>query len=393
MSRLALLLAACLPAWVVAPRTSEAHLDTQKPPAATCGTCAGKGEARLVCEDCGGDGKVNCIDCILRSSDLRWKRTLQAAEQKDPELAKRLRESHDNLQDTYRAIAENMTSSTGLLPPGRLPCHARCRGGKCLVYPLPCKVCKEQGWLQCPTCKTKGEVRCDACWGSGKRVRPCPECIGSGQAPDPLARTVEAHACPWCSGATGRACGRCGEDGLEEGTCEGCLGSGELLCKTCNGTREAVCRACCGTGDDSVSSLDHRSNRCKSCKAKGVVACTSCQKGRVRCGSCEGDGKVRIGCALCLGFHVVPCEGCWSNSEEAWVVTARRLAAASKAREAHAHWVVALQRAELRTRSERDVFVGTDAEQRALEARHAKELRELQQAVAAAVKALPADPP
>lgn len=81
------------------------------------------------------------------------------------------------------------------------------------------------------------------------------------------------------------------------------------------------------------------------------------------------------------------------GSETAWVATATHLAAADRARGAHAHWIVAVQRAELRLDLERSVFVGTGAERLAMENRQVKELRELQQALAAAAKALPPDTP
>ncbi|MEW6355345.1 MAG: protein kinase [Planctomycetota bacterium] len=141
-----------------------------------------------------------------------------------------------------------------------LPCDA-CRNphllpkcDKCLGLGLQltarCDECKGRGKLTCDRCKGKG---CPFCGMQGKW--DCRPCGGTGKVPT-------KRKCPTCNGACligGKPCPKC--YGRGKPACHACKGTGRQTCVKCNGTQEiqvpctkckekgqVQCTRCQGTG-------------------------------------------------------------------------------------------------------------------------------------------------
>ena len=91
--------------------------------------------------------------------------------------------------------------------------------------------------------------------------------------------------------------------------CPNCVGSGDIYCADCNGSGEKNCRQCDGTG------LAEQKKQCHLCAGEGIPNCPQCEgtgvvyvfedcgachgKGTEDCGSCKGKGSER--CRKCTG--------------------------------------------------------------------------------------------
>jgi hypothetical protein len=347
-----------------------------------CTTCAGQGEVSLPCTTCEGDGKAPCRDCAF-DSEAAQRRMLAVMELTDPAEAKKVREAMREWERTRAKLAEALGSFERGATPGRIRCPANCRGGVSFLNPgVKCKACGGKGSLKCGNCRGKGEAKCFDCLGKRKRVVACPECSGHGVGHDPLARTTDAGACPWCADAGQRDCRACDKGGKREQDCAACAGVGTRPCPDCAGTKKAWCKKCSGTGDLGSYFAAKASSRCDACKSKGVVKCTTCQRGRVECKACAGKGRLKGTCPLCYAGKVAPCEGCWQGSERAWVVTAERLFAAERFPEATAHMAVAVERAAARNHAQLRTFEGQAKQRKEVKRKSDKDLKALRKRLA-----------
>lgn len=336
----------------------------------TCTTCKGKGRTVLPCDVCDGDGKAPCTDCAGAAPAELSKRRLAILSATDAEKGKELEEARKKAAEAIAKFNQAVRGLTVGGKPGFLPCPSSCNAGTSLLNPgHPCKPCESKGLIKCKACQGKGEARCQACSGRRTREQPCPECAGSGVAPDPLKRTTDAAKCAWCDDKRLLECHAC-EAGQLEQACSSCRGACDALCRKCSGTTKMGCNKCSGTGDLSSYFAAKSSNECDKCDKTGVLPCSECTSGRVACGKCAAKGRFTGPCPICLATRTAPCGGCTMDSDLGWTTTAERLAEAGSGPAALAHFDVALSRIEARNAARLQAFVGTAKERDSL----AKEL-------------------
>ena len=207
----------------------------------------------------------------------------------------------------------------------------------------PCPVCGGTGKSSMKVVSLKGEVSYQDVHG-----KPCEKCAGSGKISGPTT------ADEW-KFAAGRAAARYAalqrsrkyvptggawipldiEQKLSTRqtvllrravppTCQLCMGYGRVECSRCKGTREIKCpNAKCVQGMtqvDVTAALSKtkvtRSEKCKVCLGKGVVACPECNgEGSVLCKDCNGTGELPV-CKRCSGQGYSSCSRCGGTGKQ-----------------------------------------------------------------------------
>lgn len=175
---------------------------------------------------------------------------------------------------------------------------------------VACDVCDGHGELACAECDatgirniicdrcTNGLILCDTCNGNYDSI-PCDTCGGDG---------LLEGKCPYCKG-TG-ICISCGGSGVEKmedgntGSCHTCNGDGlhtnlfwgqtrachgAMPCNSCPGTGYQTCHNCYHLEDDTYST--HPGYKECDCEDGYITEeCPACEAGTAVCGNCDGKG-------------------------------------------------------------------------------------------------------
>lgn len=189
----------------------------------------------------------------------------------------------------------------------------------------------------CTVCTEASRLLCRVCVGRGSVTPSCVECFGAGVSPA-IESDADLEICPWCRGATVRACTSCtaGERVLID--CASCERTGRTLCSDCASAGSTDCRRCeLGVLEDGA--------KCTGCGGKGSVVCSRC-KGQppAQCRSCHGVGLLTFGCGDCGRTQSRPCDCCTIEAHRPWESAGDRFAASGNATSARRCYEIAKQK-------------------------------------------------
>lgn len=103
---------------------------------------------------------------------------------------------------------------------------------------------------------------------------------------------------------SGGVCSECMGLGYFEDHCFRCAGDGTILCHMCYGREGKACTRCGGNGILYDLLTDSKS-LCMSCDGTGTKDCGFCFHGYEICTNCDGEGKIKNTCSKCGGSGYV----------------------------------------------------------------------------------------
>lgn len=184
--------------------------------------------------------------------------------------------------------------------------------------PQDCESCSGTGLIECHVCEGNGSLSCVECNATGNVTRDCDQCENG------------LVLCDNCKGNyTNLPCDACGGDGLLEGRCPYCKGTGK--CTNCGGTGQEkdndgsmkTCHTCNGNGLHTnifygQTKPCYGNAPCNRCPGTGTMICRVCYEidrdvysshpGYVECNACE-NGVLKGDCPACEG-GITNCENC-----------------------------------------------------------------------------------
>lgn len=183
------------------------------------------------------------------------------------------------------------------------------------------------GAEDCSICKSECKLPCDRCKGHGKRSINCLRCSGKRKLDCPANLCIDGlrwcHACEgegkihWNSGGTD-PCKVCKRKGKLK--CPFCKGSKTLGCPDCGktGKIKVGCAACLGMGSHPCPRASCRDQACPLCSDSKEVGCYICQEDgqhEGRCKHCAGHGTRFCPEKFCAAGMLV-CKKCFGTGTE-----------------------------------------------------------------------------
>lgn len=189
--------------------------------------------------------------------------------------------------------------------------------------PSECATCSGTGIILCAACDAHGELVCVECNETGIISRDCDRCEDG------------LILCDNCNGDYEKVpCDTCGGDGLLNGECRYCKGTGK--CVNCNGSGQELnddgsmgsCHTCDGSGLHTnlfygVTKACNGDAPCNHCPGTGYVVCNRCyffddeyseHPGYLECEDCQ-HGVLVEDCPACGGRGIAACGNCEGRGE------------------------------------------------------------------------------